>query len=418
LRTWPLLRWRVAILLCLVTTVNYIDRQALSVTAPVLMDEFSISNVEYGWITSAFLFAYAVGQLLSGPVIDRLGSKPAFSLAVGLWSVAGMAHALARGVGGFIVCRVFLGLLEAANFPAALKVIAEWFPTKDRAMAVGILTVGPGLGAILAPPLIGYLTYAFGWQWAFIIAGAVGFLWLALWLWMYALPEAHPHIGADEQALILSGRNPEPASRLRISRLLLRREMWGLMLARFTADGSFYFFVFWLPNYLASQRGFDILQIGLIAWVPFLAADLGSLAGGYTNTWLMGRGVSLDRARKTVIWLGALLVPLGVPAIFVDSSVTAIALIAAAMFATQFKAASLFALPADMFAARDVAKIWGIFGAAGSFGAILFAPFIGWMIDEWSYTPVFVCAALMHIVSALCITLFVPHIEPQTGTEA
>ena len=305
------MRWRIALMLCAITTINYLDRQALSVAAPVLMDEFSISNTQYGWIGSAFLLAYALGQLLTGPLVDRLGTKRGFNLAVVVWSVAGILHVLGRGFWSLFSLRGLLGLGEAANFPAALKAIAEWFPRAERSMAVGILTVGPGLGSVLAPPLLGTLIYYLGWQWAFIVPGVLGFLWLWWWQRMYHLPEVHPRLSRRELDLILEGRE-EPAAETvprRLTDFLRYREIWGLMLSRFVSDGAFYFFVFWLPAYLASERGFNIIEIGLFAWIPFLAADLGSLAGGWAGQHLIRRGMSLNAARKGVIWVGALMVP-------------------------------------------------------------------------------------------------------------
>ena len=407
------MRWRIALMLCAITTINYLDRQALSVAAPVLMDEFSISNTQYGWIGSAFLFAYALGQLLTGPLIDRLGTKKGFNLAVVVWSVAGMAHALSRGFWSLFALRGLLGLGEAANFPAALKAIAEWFPRTERSMAVGILTVGPGLGSVLAPPLLGALIYYLGWQWAFIVPGVLGFVWVWWWRRMYHLPGVHPRVSRRELDLILAGQEGSAAEAApqRLTHLFRYREIWGLMLSRFVSDGAFYFFVLWLPAYLASERGFNIIEIGLFAWIPFLAADLGSLAGGWAGQRLMAGGMSLDRARKWVIWVGALMVPLALPAVMADSVWVAIALIAGAMFAIQVKASSLFALPADLFPARDVATVWGLYGAVGSFGAMGFNAVVGWTIDHYSYVPVFVAVAAMHIVSAVLINILVPRIE-------
>ena len=407
------MRWRIALMLCLITTINYLDRQALSIAAPSLMEEFSISNTQYGWITSAFLFTYALGQLLCGPIIDRLGTKRGFNLAVVVWSIAGILHVLGRGFVSFFSLRGLLGFGEAANFPAALKAIAEWFPRAERSMAVGILTVGPGLGAVLSPPLLGFIIYALGWQAAFIIPGLLGFVWLWWWQRMYHPPEAHPNLDRRELELILSGReeSTEGSVRPRLRDLLGYREVWGLMLSRFVSDGAFYFFVFWVPLYLASERGFNIIEIGLFAWIPFLAADVGSVAGGWSGQDLIRRGMSVNAARKWVIWVGALLVPLALPAVMVDSPVLAIALIGGAMFAIQFKASSLFTLPADLFPARDVATVWGLYGAVGSFGGMAFNAMVGWTIDHYSYLPVFAAVAVMHIVSAAIINAFIPRIE-------
>jgi ACS family hexuronate transporter-like MFS transporter len=406
-------RWRIALLLCLITTINYIDRQALTVAAPLLMDEFAISNADYGLITSGFLFAYGIGQLLCGPVVDRLGTKRAFALAVAAWSVAGMLHAWGRGLASFFIFRVLLGLTEAANFPVALKAIAEWFPRSERSLAVGILTVGPGLGAILAPPLIAVLISLWGWQAAFLVPGGIGFVWLLIWqAWFYA-PAEHPALPAAERDLILSDLGePEAAPADRPWYWSLRYpEVWGLMLSRFVSDGAFYFFVFWLPIYLTNERGFNLTDIALFAWIPFLAVDVGGLAGGWLGKVLVDRGASIDQARKRVIWIGALLVPAALPAVAAESWVVALALIAVAMFAIQFKASSLFAVPADLFPARDVGTIWGLFGAVGSFGGMAFSGLAGWTIDHYSWTPLFVAVALMHIVSAALVNGFIPRIE-------
>jgi len=385
------MRWRLALMLCVITTINYLDRQALSIAAPSLMDEFSLSNTQYGWITSAFLFTYALGQLLSGPIIDRLGTKRGFSLAVVVWSVAGMLHALGRGFVSFFCLRGLLGFGESANFPAALKAIAEWFPRAERSMAVGILTVGPGLGAVLSPPLLGLIIYTLGWRAAFIIPGLLGFVWVWWWQRMYHPPEAHPSLSHRELELILSGRedSTEGSVRPRLRDFLRYREVWGLMLSRFVSDGAFYFFVFWVPLYLASERGFNIIEIGLFAWIPFLAADVGSLAGGWSGQELIRRGMSVNAARKWVIWVGALMVPLALPAVMAESPVLAIALIGGAMFAIQFKA-----------------------------GGMAFNAMVGWTIDHYSYLPVFATVAAMHIVSAVLVNVFIPRIELLPATSS
>ncbi|HSW34088.1 MAG TPA: MFS transporter [Steroidobacteraceae bacterium] len=407
------MRWRVAIMLCLVTAISYIDRQALSVAAPVVRAEFGLTNTQYGWITYAFLMTYALGQVALGPVIDRLGTRRSFSLAVVWWSVAAMLHAFGKGFLSLFALRGFLGLTEAVNFPAALKAVAEWFPAHERSLATGIVTAGTGLGAIVAPPLVGLLIHFHGWQAAFLVPGAVGFLWVLAWKRMYALPEAHPTIAPAEREYILGGRVPEVAgSATRWRDYLRHRETWGLILARFTGDGAFYFFAFWLPNYLHSERGFDIVRIAWVAALPFVAADMGALFGGWLGGRMIARGVELDAARKRVIWLGALLVPVALPAVFVESPYVAVLLVSGALFAIQVKQASLFAVPTDLFPARDVAAVWGLSGAAGSLAAAFAQPVIGWLIDNYSYTPVFVIVSFMHIVSALVVSLLIRRIEP------
>lgn len=412
----PGVRWQIAILLCLITTINYLDRQAFAVAGPVLVEEFALDNTDFGVIASAFLFFYAVGHLVAGPFIDRVGTKRAFGLAVVAWSIAGILHAAGRGFWSFLVFRSALGFTEAANFPAAVKAIAEWFPRSDRTLAVGILTLGPGLGAVLAPPLLGAIIVTSSWHWAFVVPGVAGFAWLWVWQRYFHSPATHPRLGDEERQLILAGterddgRESTAGQFADILAMLRHREVRGLLLSRMSNDGAFYFFVVWLPLYLAQARGFDIRQIAAFAWIPFLAADAGSLAGGWLGRWLMRRGWSLDASRKLLIWGGAGLVVLSLPAGTTDSPALALALIALAMFAIQAKASSLFALPADLFPAARVGAIWGLFGAAGGLGAALFSLGAGWISQHYAYEPVFVAVAVTQVLSAVFIAWFVPRI--------
>ncbi len=408
-------RWIVALLLLAVTTINYLDRQALAVAAPVILPLFDLSRMQYGWITSGFLVAYALGQIVSGRVVDRIGTRSGFSYAVSLWSVAAMLHAAARGFFSLFGFRFLLGLFEGANYPTALKVAAEWFPRTERALAVGIFTSGPGLGSMLAPPVIGALILTFGWQAAFIIPGAVGYVWLLAWRYYYQQPEAHRSISAAEREMILEQRAP-PArgERPSWSEFVKQRTVIGLMLSRFVGDNTHYFFIFWLPVYLANARGFDIKQISLSAWIPYVMSDIGSIFAGWLSGRLLVAGWSLDKARKTLIWGGAaLVIPCVVAAAFVESPLLAIFLIGAALFCNQLKSTPLFTLPSDLYPARDVATVWGMFGAAGSFGAVLFSPVIGWVADNFSYTPVFIVVSVLPLGSAAVIAVFIPRIRRQ-----
>lgn len=419
---WRALRWRVAVLLCVITTINYLDRQALAITGPVVIATFGLTNTEFGLINSAFLLTYAIGHLLSGPLIDRIGTRRAFSIAVVAWSLVGMLHAAGRGFLSFLALRGLLGLTESANFPAALKCVAEWFPRADRSLAVGIVMVGPGLGAVIAPPLLGGLAAVWGWQSAFLLSGLLGFIWLAVWQAWYRSPQRHLRITAGERDLILREREAGcgDTTTVRWATVLayLRyREVWGLVLSRFVNDGAFYFFVAWLPTYLAQTRGFDLQQIAAFAWIPFLAADAGSMAGGWAAQRLIGAGLSVDRARKRLIWLGALLVPLTLPAMAIKSSAISLAMIGVAMFAIQFKAANLFALPVDLFPAREVGSIWGLFGAVGSLGGMAFVATVGWVSDQYSYGPVFWAVGVTQLLSAVFISVLIPTIGPLARVE-
>ncbi len=406
------IRWWVAGTIFLATTINYIDRQALSVAAPVIRKDLGLSNEQYGWIVSSFLLAYAIMQMTSGRLIDVLGTKKGFSLAVIWWSIANMLHAFGRGMLSLGIFRFLLGIGEAGNYPAAMKAISEWFPKEERTKAVGVLNMGPGLGAIIAPPLMAWLILDFGWKIAFVITGAIGFLWLVMWRWVYYEPEQHPRITVKELAFIRNGQEDASSKNaLPWLHYFKYKEVWGLALSRFVSDGAFYFFVFWLPSWLADAKGFSLVEIGMFAWIPFLLSDVGSFVGGWTGGQLMKQGVSLDAARKWIIWIGAILVIPVLGCLYIESPYWAIALISFSLFATQFKQASLFTLPIDLFSKKDAASVWGISGSAGSFGAMLFTPIIGWLVDTISYSPVFVIVSFLHILSAVLVMLLIPQVK-------
>ena len=404
-------RWRIALLLAVITTINYIDRSVFGVVAPVVRDQFGIGDADYGLITSGFLLAYGIGQLISGPLIDRLGTKRAFSLAAVFWSVATILHAFGRGLWSFFALRILLGLAEAANFPAASKAVAQWFPANERSTAVAIFMLGAGLGAIITPPLTVWTMQTLGWQWAFIVPGSLGLVWVFLWQRWYHLPETHPTIGPTEKALILEQRSNQQ-SQGSWTALLSYREFWGILIARVVSDFPFYFFLFWLPQYLIDVRGFDLRAIAMFAWLPWVAADLGALTGGSLSSALVTRGHTINRARKTVIWLGAVLVALAViPAYYTASSALALALICFGLFAIQVKGSVFFTLPTDLFPADRVATVWGVFGAVGSLGGSLLGLLAGYLIQETGYESVFLMIASLHLISALLLQVFVPKID-------
>lgn len=403
-------RWRIAILLAVITTINYIDRSVFGVVAPVVRKIYDIGDADYGFITSGFLFAYGVGQLISGPIIDKLGTKRAFGLAALFWSLATMLHALGRGLWSFFVLRVALGVTEATNFPAATKAVAQWFPERERATAVGIFMLGAGAGAIVTPPLTVWIMESLGWRMAFIIPGALGLLWVILWHRWFHLPEDHPGLKSSERRMILAERSAQVATESWTS-LLRHKEFWGLMAARVVSDFPFYFFLFWLPQYLIDARGFDLRGIAAFAWLPWVAADLGALSGGSLSSWLITRGRSVDFARKAVIWSGAALVLVTIPAVRAESSYVALGLICFGLFAIQLKGAVFFTLPTDLFPAAKVATVWGVFGAVGSLGGSVLGIVAGNMIETSGYTNVFVMIAFLHLVSAGLLQLFVPRIR-------
>ena len=321
-----------------------------------------------------------------------------------------MLHALGRGLWSFFALRVVLGLAEAANFPAASKVVAQWFPASERATAVAIFMLGAGLGAIITPPLTVWTMQSLGWHWAFIVPGSLGLIWVWLWQRWYHLPETHPTIDPAEQSRILENRSGQEGKG-GWGALLAYREFWGILAARVVSDFPFYFFLFWLPQYLIDVRGFDLRAIALFAWLPWVAADLGALAGGTLSSSLVTRGHTINSARKIVIWLGAVLVAVAVvPAYYTQSSALALALICLGLFAIQIKGSVFFTLPIDLFPADRVATVWGVFGAVGSLGGSLLGLLAGFMIQEAGYESVFLMIASLHLISALLLQMFVPRI--------
>ena len=404
------IRFRIAILLAIITTINYVDRSVFGVVAPVIRQLFEIGDTDYGLITSGFLLAYGIGQLLAGPVIDRFGTKRTFGIAAALWSLSTVIHAFGRGVWSFLVLRISLGLTEAANFPAATKAIAQWFPARERSTAVGIFMLGAGLGAIITPPTTVWIMTTLSWEWAFIVPGSLGLVWVYFWQRWYHAPETHPGISRSEQQLILSERSAQ-VSKEPWTALLAHREFWGLLAARFVSDFPFYFFLFWLPQYLMDARDFDLRNIAMFAWLPWAAADLGALSGGWMSSALINRGHSLDFARKIIIWIGAALVLVTIPAVYADSGMTALLLICFAMFAIQTKQAVFYTLPTDLFAAGKVATVWGLFGAVGSLGGSVLGIVAGTMIARSGYEAVFILVALLHLLSAAILQVMIPKVR-------
>ena len=406
-------RWRIALLLLCVTAINYLDRQALAIAAPILQKEFDLSKADYGFITSAFLLTYAIGQATAGRILDFIGTKRGFSWAIVLWSLTGMLHALGQGLLSFFVLRALLGLTESLNFPAAMKAVAEWFPKKDRALGASMVRVGTGVGALTAPPFLGLLIYYYGWQSAFLVPGAMGFLWLLVWQKYYFSPEAHPRLTPAESHLIMQDRVPDKpgAQGSETWRTLIRRrDLQGLMAARFFADNLLYFYLFWLPIYLSEARGFSLLQIGLFAWIPFLFSDLGGLFVGWLSGKVLGRGWSLWTTRISFLWIAAVLVPVAGLAAVVDSPFVALGLISFGLFMNQFKTTPLFTLPTDIFPAKSVGTAWGMCGAAGSIGATLMQPFIGLLADNVGYSVVFGLVSILPALAAISVTLTVRRI--------
>jgi ACS family hexuronate transporter-like MFS transporter len=341
--------------------------------------------------------AYTASQGLSGGFFDRVGTRRGFTWSILVWSLAASAHACARSLGGLRALRFVLGLGEAGNWPGAAKVIAEWFPARERALAMGIFNSGVAVGNIVAVPLIIWLQWQFGWRAAFLVTGSLGFFWLILWLRFYDSPDRHRSITDAERALIAEGRPGVPTARpIEIRALLRYRQVWAIVLARFLTDPIWWLYITWLPKYLSDARGFSLKEIGLFAWLPYVTADAGSLLGGWWSGALMTRGRTVDRARKTVIVCGAALMIAGIPAALSTSAMASLAFIACVTFGFQSWINNVQTLPSDIFPARDVASVAGLGGVGAGLGAMVFTYMTGSVVDRLhSYTPILIAAGLL-----------------------
>lgn len=370
------------------TLINYLDRQALSVAAPVLIDQFHMSSVTYSRIVSAFMLAYTISNGFSGPLIDRLGTRLGYALCIAWWSVASVLHALTRGALSLGVFRFLLGVGEAGNWPAAIKVVAEWFPESERALACGVFNSGSSIGAILAPPIVAFIVLRLGWRYAFLGIGVLGFIWLAFWLPTYHKPARREKGDRVEE--------PPPSAWW----LLRHRLVWSFIIAKIFFDPAWYFYIFWFPTYLKSARHFDMAQIGEYAWMPFFVAGLGNLFGGALSGFLIRRGISVTLARKTAMTFFILLMAAAIPAVLTPSTTLSIICVSVAMTGYTGALANMLAMPADVFPGNAVGSIWGLASMGAGFGGMLFSLVTGWVVQHYSYVPVFIGFGLMPLICA------------------
>jgi ACS family hexuronate transporter-like MFS transporter len=406
------LRWWIVGLIFLATLINYIDRLTISVLAPVITRDLGLTNTEFGGILTWFLFAYTISQGLSGKLYDRIGTKRGFVCSILLWSLAAMAHAFARGLASLSIFRFILGLGEAGNWPGAAKTVAEWFPIRERAFGMAIFNSGAAIGSVIAPPLIVWLSLTYGWQTTFIVTGSLGFAWLVLWLLFYQTPDRHKWLSKEELELIREGQRTEAplgsistelAEAPRWRELLRYRQVWAIILARFLTDPVWWLYISWLPLYLANARGFSLVKIGLFAWVPYVAADAGSLFGGWMSGYLIGRGWSVDRSRKIVILIAGLLMPAGIFAAFAHDAMVALALIGVVLFGFQVWINNVQTLPSDFFSDKAVGSVAGLGGTGAGIGSMIFMLSTGWVVDHFSYVPVLVVAGLLAPLGTLVL---------------
>jgi len=407
-------RWTVCALLFVVTTVNYIDRQVLGILAPTLQRELHWSETGYGDVVSWFTALYAVGFLVVGRWLDRVGVRRGFAVAVVAWSVAAIGHALARTTAGFSAARALLGLGESANFPGAIKAVAEWFPKRERALATGIFNAGTNTGAIVTPLVVPWIALTFGWRWAFIATGSLGFLWLALWLALYRSPEAQPRLSAAELGYI-RGDAPEPgAAHIPWLRLLAQRQTWAVVVGKFMTDPIWWFYLYWLPKFLDADYGIKLSQLALPLVVVYVVADAGSVAGGWLSGALMQRGWTVNRARKTALLCMALAIVPTALASRAGSLWIAVALVSVAAAAHQGWSANIYTLASDMFPRRAVASVIGIGGFAGALGGWLFQRATGRILDHNgnNYAPIFVVCGLAYVSAWIIIHVLAPALQP------
>ena len=412
-------RWVICALLFFATTINYIDRQVLGILAPDLQKEIGWSELDYGRIVIAFQISYAVMMLVWGRILDRIGTKLGLGLAVAWWSVAAMGTALARSAMGFGIARFFLGVGEAANFPASIKTVAEWFPKSERAFATGIFNAGTNIGAIVAPIVVPILAQYYGWRAAFIWTGSIGFLWLIFWVMFYYPLSSHPKVDAAERAYIHDGAGEISLTKTPLRDVLGTRQLWTFAIGKMLTDPIWWFYLFWLPKFLATEHGIRGTAIIPYLTTVYVISDVGSIFGGYLSSALIKAGWTVNRARKTTFLAFAAVVPTVIIASQTKSAWTAVLLIGLATACHQGWSANLYTIASDMFPRRAVGTVIGFGGFMGGVGGILIAEFAGRVLNANPsyYLPMFVVAGLAYLLALGVMHALAPRLEPAPMAE-
>lgn len=403
-------RWSIALLVSTAIAISYLDRQTLPWAIKAIQVDIPFSNQMKAGLDSAFLITYGLMYVGGGMLLDRLGTRRGFLCIMIFWSLACASHGLAGGVTALIVSRLLLGIGEGGGFPAATRAVTEWFPVSDRATAMGIINAGTAVGAVIAPPLIVMmLTHVawFGlaeWRWVFFLTGAVGLVWTVWWWLVYQTPEQPNH----------SAITPEqPEVKISLASLLQHRETWAIVGAKFLSDGAWYFYLFWLPKYLFDSFHLDIKAAGSIGWIPYAASGVGSLVGGALSSWLLKRGMSVNKSRKLALGLSAALMPWVMIAPQLQSVGWVIFLFSLAFFGQQSWSTLVMILPTDMISKRAVGTLAGLVGFGGAMGGVALGQVVGWLRDHgYSYTPALVISGSMHIAAFILICLVIPKIQP------
>lgn len=400
------------------TTINYLDRQIIGLLKPILEKEFEWTETDFARIVMAFSAAYAIGLLVAGWFIDKVGTKLGYAISVVVWSVAGMLHAVAKSVTGFGLARLGLGLGEAGNYPAAMKAVAEWFPKKERGLATGIFNAGTSVGVIVALLIAPWILVNYGWQSVFWITGAVGFVWLIFWMWLYEIPSKQKYLSSDEQDYILQGQEAHSNSvngkvKVKWYKLFSLPQTWAYITGKFLIDPIFWFFLFWLPSYFSSIFSLDLRKPSLPLMIIYASTTIGSIGGGYISSWLIKRGMPALKARKSAMFVFAILELSIISAQFVTDVWVAVALISMAVAVHQAWATNVFTTASDMFPKETVSSVVGIGGMAGAVGGILFPMLVGYLLDLYKangnlvggYNLIFTLCGTLYLIAWIIIHL-------------
>lgn len=418
-------RWIVVALLFFATTINYIDRQVIGLLKPTLEVEFGWTEKDYSNIVMAFTAAYALGLLVFGRIIDKIGTKMGFSISIIFWSIAACLHGIVKTTFGFGMARAALGLGESGNFPAAIKTVAEWFPKKERALATGIFNSGANIGAVFAPILVPTILALYGWQEAFIITGAIGFVWLIFWLYYYEIPTRQKKITQAELDHIHSDNEEDTSNEKPISwaTLFKVRQTYVFIVGKLLTDPIWWFFLFWLPSYFSTSFSLDLKKPGWPLVIIYMATSIGSIGGGYLSSYFIQKGWPVHKARKTAMFIFALCVLPIMTARYATNMWVAVALISIAAAAHQAWSANIFTVASDMFPKKAISSVVGIGGMAGSFGGVLFPLFVGYILDAYKlagnltggYNIIFFVCGLMYMLAWVIMHLISPKMTPYKG---
>ncbi len=414
-------RWLICILLFVATSLSFLDRQVLSIVAPEITKEFQMSNTTYSKVTTAFIFSYAIMFFLGGRIIDWIGTRLGMILSVGFWSLASAVHGIVQNPLQLGIARFFLGVGEGGCFPGATKGATEWFPQKERATAIGIAIGGSALGAVIAPPMTVWLFSWVGWHGAFFATGILGAIWVLLWVIFFYQPKQSPFITETELAYIDSGQTKEEKQSPNLQnkksivplKILLRvKQVWGLAFIRLFVDWVFYFYMFWIPMYLSQERNVSLKRIGEeLVWIPFLALGISNIAGGWVSDRLIKSGVSVNKARKSIMTIAAILTVFSTLAAYAPNAEIAVAFMSLLMFAHGFWVTNYVTITSEMFDSNSVATVMGLCGTVGAIGGILANLIIGFVSDRFSFLPVWIASGTMYPLALLILFFIVGHIR-------